>query len=127
VLANEDGLPLARVTATAVEPGWGVAFRVQDAENFWALAVDPTTEAWAVVVYEDGRPAPVAAAFPTLPADGTRVQVATVGDRILLAVGGEPVPLEDPRLADATGFGLVALVPENLASMAWDDLELARS
>jgi hypothetical protein len=128
VLPSGTAGGVARVTATAVEPGWGFAFRVQDASTFVALVARPESSGWTLAVAESGAVVETAVDLPAEPADGTRIEVAPAGDGVEVSLNGsEPVLVPDVPLADATSIGLVALVPEGLASMAWDDVEVTRS
>ena len=116
------------VTATAVEPGWGVAFRVQDADDLWAVVARPERGSWSLVHVEAGTVQETQDFVAVEPRDLSVVQVDVVGDLIRVTVDdGESNEVSDPALADAGDVGLLALPGGSLASMAWDDLTVTGS
>ena len=127
VLPSETAGAVARVTATAVEPGWAFAVRVQDERNFWALVARPDAGSWSLAVVEDGEITDTPGFLPVAPADGARIEVALAGPVLRVTIGDTTNEVSDETFADATGIGLATFSPENLVSMAWDDVELARS
>jgi hypothetical protein len=119
-----DGV--ARATATAVEPGWAFAFRVLGPGDFWAVVARPETADWSLARVQGGVVSETTGFLAVAPTDGDLVEVHLQGDRITVTVGGVTNEVTDPALADATGIGPAALSDRNIASMAWDDLVLAR-
>jgi len=119
-----DGV--ARVTATAVEPGWAFAFRVRGPEDFWAIVARPETGTWSLARVEGGVVTETTGFLAAAPVDGTLIEVRLEGDRIVVSAGGVTNEVTDDTFVDATGIGPAALTPDNIASMAWDDLSLAR-
>ena len=115
------------MTATAVEPGWAFAVRVQDERNFWALVARPDTGSWSLAVVEDGEITDTPGFLAVAPADGARIEVALAGPVLRVTIGDTTNEVSDETFAGATGIGLATFSPENLVSMAWDDVELARS
>jgi hypothetical protein len=127
VLDNEHDDTHLQVTATAVEPGWGVAFRVQEPSNLWAVVADPEQARWSVVHQQDGVPTTVET-VAVEPHDGSVIRVDLVGERIEVTVDEVAAePIDDPALADRHLIGLLALPGGSLASMAWDDLTVSGS
>jgi hypothetical protein len=119
-----DAPSSVEVTATAVEPGWGLAFRVQDRDNFWAVVADTDGAAWSLVHVADGTAEVTEGFVPVEPTDLAVVGVELTGDLIRVTVGDQSNQVSDPALADATAVGLVALPGGSLPSMAWDDLTI---
>ena len=119
-----DGV--ARATATAVEPGWAFAFRIRDEQDFWAVVARPETADWSLARVEGGVATETAGFLAVAPADGDHVEVHLQGERITVTIGGVTNEVTDPTLVDATGIGPAALSDRNIASMAWDDIFLAR-
>jgi len=119
-----DGV--ARATATAVEPGWAFAFRIDGPADFWAVVARPETESWSLARVQGGVVEETTGFLAAAPADGALVEVRLQGDRIVVTVGGVTNEVTDDALVDATGIGPAALVDDNIASMAWDDISLAR-
>lgn len=119
-----DGV--ARATATAVEPGWAFAFRILDEDDFWAVVARPDTGDWSLARVEGGAVTEATGFLAVPPADGDQVEVRLQGERIVVTIGGVTNEVTDPALVDATGIGPAALRDQNIASMAWDDLSLAR-
>ena len=116
------------VTARAVEPGWGLAFRVQDPENLWAVVARPERDTWSLVHIADSAVVEEIEDFVTItPSDNSVVRVELEGDRIRVIVNERINEHVDPVLADATDVGLLALPGGVLASMAWDDLTVTGS
>jgi len=123
--ASSDGV--ARVTVTAVEPGWGFAFRVQDDRNYWALVARPDQSAWSLLRVLDGIRTEHQGIVIAPPTDGARIEVVLDGDRIQAQVGAiAGTEVIDDALVDASGLGLFTETGQNVASMAWDDVEMAR-
>ena len=114
------------VTATAVEPGWGVAFRVQDADDLWAVVARPERGSWSLVHVRAGAIEETPDFVAVEPTDLSVVQIDLVADLVRVSIdGGEPNEVSDPALAEAGDVGLLALPGGSLASMAWDDLTVA--
>jgi len=127
VLAEAGSDGVARMTVTAVEPGWGFAFRVRDDRNYWTLVARPEQAAWSLVRVVDGISTEYPGTVVAAPTDGSQIEVVLDGDRILASVGGVVgTEVVDAAMAEATGVGLFAETDRNIASMAWDDLSLAR-
>jgi hypothetical protein len=115
------------VTARAVEPGWGLAFRIQDPTNLWAVVARPERGTWSLVHLEEGVPDEVQDFVTSEPRDGSVVRVELAGDRLRVTVDGRVNERVDPALIDATGVGLLALPGGSVPSMAWDDLTVTAS
>lgn len=125
VLPADRADGVARVTATAVEPGWAFAFRVRDEHNYWSLVARPETGSWSIEVVRDGVATEIEQFLAVAPADGDRIEVHLTGALIAVTVNGttgNEVDDDDP--ARAGGVGLLSLTGDNVASMAWDDVEL---
>lgn len=119
-----DGV--ARATATAIEPGWAFAFRIEGPQDFWAVVARPETGDWSLALIEGGVVTETTGFLAVAPADGALIEVHLQGDHIVVGVGGATNEVTDDALVDATGIGPAALSDENIASMAWDDISLAR-
>lgn len=127
VLPTDSADGVASVSATAVEPGWGFAFRAQDADDYWALVARPETSTWSLVLVQAGVVTETTDFLAREPVDGTHIEVRLAGDAIEVTLDGTlSNQVTDATFADATGLGLVALTGENAASMAWDDVGLRR-
>jgi hypothetical protein len=134
--AGPDGLPgLARlpadaadghleVTATAVEPGWGLAFRVAGPDDLWAVVARPDRGTWSLVQIAAGELVETEDVLALPPVDGAVVAVDLAGPRIRVTVDGVTAEVVDAPVSDAGDVGLLALPPGNLTSMAWDDLQV---
>lgn len=117
--AGADGT--VRITAAAVQTGWGVAFRVADDQNYWSVVA--RSDAWAIEQVHDGVPSEQAR-VGVVPADGARIEVSLDGDRVAASVGGTASEaVTDTTLTDALGLGLLAVTDQPAVTMAWDDLE----
>jgi hypothetical protein len=121
-----DGTSVLQATATAVEPGWGLAFRVQNASNFWAVVARPDRGSWSLVHVAGGVVDEREDIVRVEPTDRSVVRVDLAGELIRVTIDQNP-PVEgsDPALVDATDVGLVALDGGSLASMAWDDVTVS--
>ena len=107
----------------AVEPGWGLAFRVAGPDDFWAVVARESD--WAVVRVEAGTVLEAGPVVATPPEDGLTVEVRLRATTIEVSVGGATAePLDDDALADAGSVGFVSLSGTGIASMAWDDLQV---
>jgi len=119
---------VVRARATAVEPGWAFAFRVQDEANFVAVVARPEAGGWTLGVVRDGVATESPLALGAAPADGTVIEVRRTASGVQVTLdGGGPQPVDGVPFAEATDVGLATFESANLASMAWDDVEVARS
>src|SRR5262245_4030167 len=126
-LALLRGAPdgVLRVTVTAVEPGWGVAFRVQDEANYLSLVAG--TDSWSFERVVDGVPTETRDFLAVTPADRMQIEIHLAGSSIDVSIdGGTPARTTEELLIDGERIGLLAVTGENAASMAWDDFGLAR-
>lgn len=119
VLPRERAGGTVRATALAVEPGWGLAFRVGGPDDWWAAVAG--VDEWTIVSTSDGTLRGLGV-VPVAPRDGAEVAVELVGDLVRVTVDDQSVEVTDPTGRDAADVGLVATNSENLASMAWDGL-----
>jgi len=114
----------AAVTVLAVEPGWAFAFRVAGPDDQWRLVAHPETSSWSLEVVRAGVVEERPGFLPVAPADGDRIEVRMVGERVTVTVGATTAEVDDPVGADRTAVALVATTADGLASMAWDDVEV---
>lgn len=126
VLPTDEAAARIEVTATAVEPGWGLAFRVQDADDLWAIVARPDRGSWSLLHVDGGTVEETEDFIAIEPTDLSVVHVDLAGDLIRVTINGNKSnEVSDAGLADATDVGLLALPPGNLTSMAWDSLTVS--
>jgi hypothetical protein len=123
VLGVEDPSSI-EVTARAVEPGWGVAFRVAGPDDL--LAVVARDQSWSVVRLA-GATVTDLDAVDAVPRDNAVVRVDLVGEQVRVTIDEATTEVTAAGAADAGDVGLLALPGASLASMAWDDLTVTGS
>lgn len=109
--ATVNGGPADRLTEASlmvVEPGAGITFRFQDADNHWSLTAAPSRGVWELRKVVRGESTLVAEAAGPV-ADGTTVSVAQRGAELQVLLDGvEATRLSDPALQTRARSGLVA-------------------
>ena len=90
------------------------------------MVARPEADSWSLARVEAGVVEETTAFLAIAPVDGALVEVDLQGDHIVVTVGGVTNEVTDAAFVDATGIGPAALTVDNIASMAWDDLSLAR-
>jgi hypothetical protein len=119
-MESSDGA--VAVTAASMTDGVGVAFRYQDAFNYWFVTAAPSFGSWRIDRLEDGNLVEVGGLPLVEAVDGSILEVRFEGRTITVFVDGEQQQeVVDPALADATGVGLVFTGGRPDAA-AWDDL-----
>lgn len=119
-LGSPDGA--VSVTAASMTDGVGVAFRYQDAFNYWFLTPLPSFGSWRVDRLEEGNLVEVAGLGLLEARDGSTMEVRFEGRTITIFVDGQQrQQVVDPALEQATGVGMV-YVGTRPAEAAWDDL-----
>jgi hypothetical protein len=110
------------VTAASMTDGVGVAFRYQDAFNYWFVTAVPSFGSWRIDRLEDGELVEVGGLPLVEAVDGSTLEVRFEGRTITVFVDGEQQQeVTDPALGDATGVGLV-FTGGRPEVAAWDDL-----
>jgi len=101
-----DGL--VEVSLRVAAPGTGLAFRFEDAENYWAVTADPETILWTVTQVIDGEPS-TAGQFSAPVFDGVTITVTQNADTVRFLVEGvEYFRLLAPPPEAVARSGLVA-------------------
>ena len=117
-LAALDAPEEARVISSSfasVGESCGLAFRVQDIQNFWAVIAKPESATWNIVKMRDGNLKFAANTGLTLLGAGSQVTILDHGDsfEVLTARGLEPgqssVRVSDNFLGEEHRGGLIAL------------------
>ncbi|HEV7525049.1 MAG TPA: hypothetical protein VGP92_08790 [Acidimicrobiia bacterium] len=117
-----DGTVTTRVDATTAEAG--LAFRVRDTANFWALTAAPRFSTWNVSKVVGGT-----VRFVTnvglMRTSGTHVLgVRLVGAFIDVTIDGHGVAsIDDADLRSATGAGLVVFQKRGAQTSRWEGLD----
>ena len=119
-----DDPAVVEVTARAVEPGWGLAFRVAGPEDL--LAVVARDESWSVAQVADGEVTELGS-VAAVPRDNAVVRVELVDQLVRVTVDDVTAEVSGPAVGDAADVGLLAVPGASLASMAWDDLTITAS
>ena len=102
-----------------VEPGAGIAFRFQDADNHWSLTAAPSRGVWELRKVLRGESVLIAEAAGPV-ADGTTVTVAQRGAELQVLLDGvEAIRISDPALQDQARSGLVAGA-DSAGEARWD-------
>lgn len=116
----------AQVTLTEPEKGAGLAFRIQDADNFWLWLVVPEYSTVALVRVEDAEAEVIDNPGLVAMRPGMTVGVHLVGSTIeLLAQGVVVMTVEDADPPQGTGLGVGVAIGETTA--AFSELAFVRA
>ncbi len=120
---SRDGRVSAALASAA--DGAGIAFRVRDARNLWAIVATSAYATWNIVRYHDGVPEFVANTGLTSTSGEHTVAVQFEGNRITVFIDGiELKRVTSQALRDAGGVGLVATHPDSRAAR-WSSFAFA--
>lgn len=112
----------APVDPTAVVNGAGVAFRCRDTGNCWWVQAVPAFHTWNIIRIVDGHVALMGNLGRTTVASGTRIDVASRGDRLTFSVDGTVRrTIVDGALRRVPGAGLMIAAGDRTAQAHWDD------
>jgi hypothetical protein len=87
-----DGAATASMTTGAVAPGCGLAFRVRDVNNFWAVVAVPDVSTWNILRIENGTGTLVSNTSTVSVSRNSRVTVKDDGSEFLIVIDNLVMP-----------------------------------
>jgi hypothetical protein len=112
----------APVDPTAVVNGAGLAFRCRDAGNCWWVQAVPAFHTWNIIRIVDGHAALMGNLGRANVESGTRIEVASRGDRLTFSVDGAARrTIVDGSLRRVPGAGFMITAGDRTGQAHWDD------
>lgn len=114
------------VTAEAMAPGLGLAFRCKSIENCWRVEAVPDLGTWNVIKTVEGIET-IVGNLGTVPIDdGTTVAVTAEDDRLTFFINGEEAKtVLDPDLRTAQRAGISLREPASAQTARWSGFAMA--